>query len=157
MKSASHRAVHIKVLYNTIFVCVSVCVSVFQVRRGSQRGGGRPAVWLSVWLAHTQSGLRLRAGKMANCFSLSLSLCLSFRLASCLLHSSLSVFLPVSLSVYRTVPPSQHSLQACGYFTPLMILSTWEDFTINLRSNNYPRSLDCDKGYVGSPRRIFWL
>lgn len=99
MKSASHRAVHIKVLYNTIFVCVriSVCVcvfvSVFQVRRGSQRGGGRPAVWLSVWLAHTQSGLRLRAGKMANCFSLSVFL------SGFLSAGLLSVCLPACLTV----------------------------------------------------------
>lgn len=133
MKSASHRAVHIKVLYNSIFVCVCVCRCWCRCFRwgedpsGEEEGLLSDSVfdWLTLSLAW---GWELAKWQTVfPCLYPSVSFCL----ASCLLDSSLSVFLPVSLSVYRTVPPSQRSLQACGYFTPLMIPSTREGFTIH--------------------------
>lgn len=82
---ASH-VVHITVLYNNLCMCVAGNAKI--------PAGRRKTCCLTQCLtgSQSQSGLRLRRGKMANC--LSLSLCL----ASYLLDSSLSIFPCLNIS-----------------------------------------------------------
>lgn len=101
MKSAFHRAVHIKVLYHTIFVCACVCVSV----SGEARipAGRRKACCLTQCLIGSHSvwpeAESWQNGKLFLPVSFSLSFSPSVFPSGFLSAGLLSVCLPACLTV----------------------------------------------------------